>query len=183
MQFRFDCFCLDVADERLCQGERELPLTPKAFTLLRYLVEHTGRLLKKEDLLRAVWSDPLATDGSLHVCIRELRQALGDDARKPRFIETVHRRGYRFVGQLRQEAMETVQATTIQPRGVECESSGQPVSSSQPLVGREEELRQLEDWFEHACHGNRQIVFITGEVGIGKTALVDAFTERIGVDL
>src|SRR5437870_610215 len=95
-QLCFGPFCLDLANERLCHGQRPLALTPKAFALLRYLVENAGRLVTKEQILAAVWSDPLVTDGSLHVCMRELRHVLGDNARRPQVVETVHRRGYRF---------------------------------------------------------------------------------------
>ena len=91
---------LDLANERLWCGDQALALRPKTFALLRYLVAHPGQLLTKAALLDALWPETMVSEVALSVCIRELRQALGDDARAPRFIETVHRRGYRFIGHL-----------------------------------------------------------------------------------
>src|SRR5882672_7716324 len=79
-------------------GERRLELTPRAFAVLRYLVEHPQRLITKDDLLTTVWRDAIVSDAALASCIRDLRKALGDSAGAPRYIETVHRRGFRFIG-------------------------------------------------------------------------------------
>ena len=92
--------CLDLPNECLWRGPQALPLRPKTFAVLRLLVEHPGQLVPKATLLAAVWPETVVGDGVLMVCIRELRHALGDDARAPRFIETVHRRGYRWIGTL-----------------------------------------------------------------------------------
>jgi DNA-binding winged helix-turn-helix (wHTH) protein len=67
---------------------------------LRYLVEHAERLVTKETLFQVLWPETYVSDSVLMVCIRELRKALGDEARTPRFIETVHGRGYRFIAPL-----------------------------------------------------------------------------------
>jgi pimeloyl-ACP methyl ester carboxylesterase len=95
--FRFGEFCLDPASGRLYRGRHPVPLTPKAFALLEYLVRAAGKLVSKQDLLTAVWPDVFVGDAVLKVTVRELRKALGDDPRTPRFIETAHRRGYRFI--------------------------------------------------------------------------------------
>src|SRR5215510_6539296 len=86
--------CLDTVDQCLWYGERRVALTPKAYSLLVYLAERPGRLVTKDELLDAVWSGAVVTDGVLKVCVRELRIALRDDARSPSWIETRHRRGY-----------------------------------------------------------------------------------------
>ena len=93
----FESFSLDRADARLKRDGRSIPLTPRAFDVLRYLVEHAGRLVTKQELADAVWADVFVGDATLKVCIREIRRALDDDARQPRYIETAHRRGYRFI--------------------------------------------------------------------------------------
>lgn len=93
----FGLFCLDLADERLCRGKEAVRLHPKAFAVLRCLIEHSGRLVTKDALLQKVWAGLHITDAVLTESIREIRKALGDDPKKPRFIETVHRRGYRFL--------------------------------------------------------------------------------------
>jgi tetratricopeptide (TPR) repeat protein len=104
-------------------------------------------------------------DAALAVCVGEIRKALGDAAKTPQFIGTVHRRGYRFVGR-----------TGIAP------GDEPPVSAHAALVGREDELGRLGTWLERAVRGARQVVFVTGEPGIGKTAVVEAFLGGLPAD-
>src|SRR5262249_28845369 len=93
-------FRLDLANAQLWRGQREYKLKPKAFAVLRYLVEHAGQLVTKEELWQAVWPEVVVTEGVLTMCISEIRQALRDQATTPRFIATVPRRGYRFIASL-----------------------------------------------------------------------------------
>ena len=93
----FDRFRIDPAGGQLYGDSRPVPLTPKALSLLEYLAARPGRLVLKTELLEALWPGVFVADGALKVCIREIRRALGDDAQAPRFIETAHRRGYRFI--------------------------------------------------------------------------------------
>jgi len=157
-------------------GERRLELTPRAFALLRHLVEHPQRLITKDDLLTTVWRDAIVSDAALTSCIRDLRKALSDSSGTPRYIETVHRRGFRFIGPI---ARPTSAASAPGPR-----APGPPSSSpaTPTLVGREAELARLHGRWERARNGQRQLVFVTGEPGIGKTALVEAFLAQIGED-
>ena len=76
---------------------RPISLTPKALSLLEYFAARPGRLVKKTELLDAIWPGVFVADGALKVSVREIRRALGDDAQAPRYIETAHRRGYRFI--------------------------------------------------------------------------------------
>src|SRR5262249_45666761 len=85
---------IDAENESAWCGERRLPLTPRVFAVLRYLVQHPRRLITKDDLLATVWRDVIVSDAALASCIRDLRRALGDSSRGPRYIETVHRRGF-----------------------------------------------------------------------------------------
>src|SRR5512145_130106 len=89
---------IEVENEWAWCGQRRLPLTPKAFAVLRHLVEHAGRLVTKDELLTAVWRDTVVSEAALTTCIRDLRKSLDDSSRTPRYIETVHRRGFRFIG-------------------------------------------------------------------------------------
>ena len=98
-QVTFGAFRLDRANRSLHRGLSVIPLRPKAFAILELLVARAGRLVTKEQLLAAVWPDTAVTDTVLKVCVREIREALGDDPDAPRFVETAHRLGYRFVGQ------------------------------------------------------------------------------------
>src|SRR5262245_33329528 len=93
----FEGYALDLANEQLLHEGDVVPLTPKAFAVLRRLAEDAGQLVRKDDLLRSVWRDTHVSDGVLRVIILEIRRALGDDSEQPRFIETVPRRGYRFI--------------------------------------------------------------------------------------
>jgi pimeloyl-ACP methyl ester carboxylesterase/DNA-binding winged helix-turn-helix (wHTH) protein len=93
----FDRFRLDPSSGQLHGESGPIALTPKALSLLEYLASRPGRLIKKDELLDALWPGTFVADGALKVCIREIRRALGDDAQAPRFIETAHRRGYRFI--------------------------------------------------------------------------------------
>ena len=81
----------------LRSGKREIRITPKSLSLLRALAERSGQIVSKEELFRIVWPKSAVTDATLTSCIKELRRALHDDARTPRYIETVHRRGFRFL--------------------------------------------------------------------------------------
>src|SRR2546421_3541448 len=93
----FGPFVLERANARLLRDGRDIPLSPKAFDVLAHLAGRPDQLVSKGQLLARVWPDVVVSDASVKVCIREIRKALEDDADSPRFIATVHRRGYRFV--------------------------------------------------------------------------------------
>ena len=95
--FVFGSFRFDVANASLKRGKQAIVLTPKALNVLYYLVEHAGQLVTKDDLWRAVWPRISVTDATLTMCVSELRKALRDPSNTPRYIETVHRLGYRFI--------------------------------------------------------------------------------------
>ncbi len=96
----FGLYRLDLSTGQLWRGKQEVKVTPKAFTALRYFLDHPGQLVTKDDLFAAVWPQTIVTEATLASCIQELRFALRDDARAPRYIETVHRRGFRFIATL-----------------------------------------------------------------------------------
>jgi len=96
----FGDYRFDFETGRLWSGEREVRLTPKASSVLKVLVTHAGKPVTKEELFASVWNDTVVSDDALTSCIQELRRALADDSKQPRFIETRHRRGYQFVAQL-----------------------------------------------------------------------------------
>src|SRR5262245_29713677 len=172
----FAPFRLDLRNQCLWRDDRVITLTPKAYAVLLCLLKHHGQLVTKEELLNAVWPETYVTDAALKVCIGELRKALGDDARQPRFIETSHRRGYRCIGTITEERDEKRQGAHASP------TSGRffaplrlRLSPPAGLVGRETSIARLHGWLERAMKGERQVVFVTGEAGIGKTTLVESF--------
>jgi DNA-binding winged helix-turn-helix (wHTH) protein len=163
----FAPFRLDPANAQLWHDDQEIGLRRKTYEVLRYLVDHPGQLVTKAALLGAVWAELAVSDTMPAICVGELRKVLGDEARTPRFIETVHGRGYRFIAKV------TAAPTSALPRS-------QAVSGPAPImVGREAELAQLRAWFAKACEGTRQVVFVSGEPGIGKTTLVRAFLDSL----
>ena len=168
----FNGFRLDVTDMSLRRGQRTILLTPKAFNALRYLVEHAGQLVSKDDLWAAAWPGISVTDASLTMCVSEIRKALGDDPKTPRYIETVHRLGYRFIAPVSNQLVRTPESRLRPQAGP---VSAGPRTRTPHFVGRESELAQLHEWFEQGLRGERQIVFVTGEPGIGKTTLVEQF--------
>src|SRR5688572_17204776 len=95
--FAFGPFTLNPSAGLLRRGDANVPLAPKAFSVLEHLLRHSGQLVTKDELLEVAWSDVHVGDGALKVCIREIRRALDDDPKTPTFIETAHRRGYRFI--------------------------------------------------------------------------------------
>ncbi len=181
-QLFFPPFRLDPVNQRLWREGNEIPLRQKTFAVLRYLVEHPDQLATKEALLDAVWPETYVSDVVLTVCIRELRRALGDERKTPRFIATVHGRGYRFIAAV-SAAIVSSPKFQVSSQNTEPAKLFQPETRNQKLeiclVGREAELAQLHRWLARAADGERQIVFVTGEPGIGKTTVVDAFLSGI----
>jgi predicted ATPase/DNA-binding winged helix-turn-helix (wHTH) protein len=166
---RFLEFRLDPANQCLwrrgdSEEEQGVALTPKAFDVLRYLVEHAGQLVTQDELLDALWPGGYVQPEVLKHQVLKLRKALDDDPRVPRCIETVPRRGYRFIASTHGEVS---QAPTVEGG-----------SAQVCLVGRDEALTELHDGLARASQGQRQIVFVTGEPGIGKTALLDELHRR-----
>jgi TolB-like protein/tetratricopeptide (TPR) repeat protein len=100
MDQRFGDYRFDGGTGRLWAGSREIRLTPKSAAVLKMLLANAGEPVTKEALFATVWSDTAVSDDALTSCIQELRKALDDDPRQPKFIETRHRRGYRFVAEL-----------------------------------------------------------------------------------
>lgn len=136
----FGPYQLDRASGRLLRSGAAVPLRPKTFAVLEYLATHPGRLVPGDELLDAAWPDTHVTPSVLAGCIRELRRALGDDARAAQFIETAHGRGYRFVAAL------VVTAGAVEAA---------PLASAPrvPMLGRDSELAELARWFAQAIAG------------------------------
>jgi pimeloyl-ACP methyl ester carboxylesterase/DNA-binding winged helix-turn-helix (wHTH) protein len=93
----FGEFSLDLSRGALLHRGAPVSLTPKAFSVLEYLAQHAGRLVTKDEFMSRLWPGVFVGDAALKVCIGEVRRALGDDSHEPRYVETAHRRGYRFI--------------------------------------------------------------------------------------
>ncbi|WP_412062113.1 winged helix-turn-helix domain-containing protein [Rubrivirga sp. IMCC45206] len=97
-RYRFGPFVLDPSERQLWEGEARVDLNARYFDALVLLVREHGRLVEKDRFFEEVWDDVVVSDSALTQCVKEVRQRLGDDASAPRFIETVPRHGYRFIG-------------------------------------------------------------------------------------
>ena len=128
---------------------------------IRYLVEHADRLVTQEEILETLWPATYVNPEVVKKYVLGIRKVLGDQPGKPAFVATFPRRGYRFIAPIRDEADQPI--------------SGVSQSGIKTIVGREGALAELEEALDNALKGQRQIVFITGEAGIGKTTLVDVF--------
>ena len=153
----FAPFTLDPRDKSLWRNNVKVPLTHKALELLAVLVERAGHVVAKETLLESVWPDSHVHPDNVKVLVGEIRRALGDDPIRPRFIRSLVKRGYVFIAPVVDAASEQ---TTAAPH---------------VFVGRDSEMDRLLELFDAATAAQRQVVFVTGEAGIGKTALCEAF--------
>ena len=107
--FAFDSFVLTEATRALGDGERRVDLPPRYFDLLVFLIEERDRVVTKDDLYERIWKDEIVTEGAIAQGVRFLRRALGDDARNPRFIRTVAKFGYQWIGILREPSPPSVE--------------------------------------------------------------------------
>ena len=112
----FGPFRLDPASGLLLKDGAPVPLTPKAFSVLHYLAARADRLVSKQELLEAIWPKVFVGDAVLKVAIGEIRRALGDDPKAPKYIATAHRRGYRFYGFVRVARVRRVRRVRRVPR-------------------------------------------------------------------
>jgi DNA-binding winged helix-turn-helix (wHTH) protein len=149
------------AEQKLLRAGVEVRLDPKSWRIFEVFVARAGQIVAKDDLLAEAWPDTVVSEAALTTALKRLRTALGDDARSPRYIETIHRRGFRFIA------------------AVEPESSPASGSSSHTIRGRDDELARLAAARLAADEGLCQVFLVTGEMGIGKSTLIDTFADSL----
>lgn len=157
---QFVDFVIDPSRRSIQRGADTIALTPKTWAVLYYLASRPEQVVTKDELFTAAWPDTVVSDGTLSWCIKEIRRALGDKGRQPRYLKTVYGQGYQFIAPRPQSVDGTPPPSESSPSG---------------FVGRVAELAQLQQLWTHVRSGRRQVTFITGEAGIGKTALVNVF--------
>ena len=162
MTKHFSTFRFDVADGTLWRGAEQVPLTGKAASLLRCLLEKAGSWVSKSTIMSAVWPDTHVQPENIKVLVREIRQALGDESRHCTFIKSAPGRGYSFI------------AAVSQPSAVAAADA--PSAARMPMfVNRGPELAALADALDAVRASARRLVLLSGEHGSGKTALCDSF--------
>jgi DNA-binding winged helix-turn-helix (wHTH) protein/energy-coupling factor transporter ATP-binding protein EcfA2 len=160
MIHRFGDCELDEGRYQLRRGGVPRHLEPQVFEVLAYLVRNRGRVVPKAELLDEIWGSRFVSESALTSRVKAARRAVGDNGREQRVIRTVHGRGYEFLAPV--EAVDNREH-----------------AGSGSLPGRAVELARLGEWYGLAERGRRQVVFVTGEPGIGKTTLVEAFAAAV----
>ncbi len=158
----FGPFRLGPEPPYLWRGTEPVRLRPKTLAVLHHFVTHPQQCITVEELLAQVWQGVHVSRTVLRVCIREIRTVLGDDAQTPHYLETVGRQGYRWLG------------------GPDPDVAA--YTSMAHFVGRQYETAALHRWWQQALTGQRQLVFVAGEAGIGKSTVVDVFVAQASLE-
>ena len=136
---KFGTFRLDQVNHCLWCADERVPLTPKAFDVLRFLVEHSDRLVAPDELRDALWPQTYVNPEGIRKYILEVRKVLGDPADKPKFIETLPKRGYQFIAPVTDDSHPAREDAAAQPRG--------------NVVGRRAGLAELDGYLQGALGG------------------------------
>ena len=171
--------------ELRCSGH-VIKIEPQVFDVLAYLIQHRHRVVTKDELVEQVWAGRLVSEATLTSRVMAARRAVRDRGREQHVIQTLHGRGYRFIAAVEEHTVDA--SLSAAERGAVSPAArvAKPVlfaphpstPSAVSMVGRKEELALLHGWLQRACDGVRQIVFITGEAGLGKTTVIDTFIEE-----
>jgi DNA-binding winged helix-turn-helix (wHTH) protein len=182
--YEFGDLRIDTTERELLRNGHTIPLTPKAFDVLRVLVENRGRTIDKDNLLQEVWPDSFVEECNLTKQISALRQLLGDSCDEPRFIKTISKRGYRFIAPVKEideddsgspimhePSREAVSASSHPSLTVPLENI-EPVGGAVPLDSNFYIERPADDQLRAAVARLDSIILIKGALQIGKTSLL-----------
>lgn len=157
--FAFADVVVDTHAHRLTRGGRDVPVEPKVFAVLLHFLEHPGQLLSRDELLDAVWGHSCVTPSTLSRVISQLRRAVADDTEQPRYIQTVHRLGYRFIAPLKHASGKPAVELRFAPP-----ARARLPARTHTLIGREHDIDQVADLLR-----KERLVTIAGAGGVGKT--------------
>jgi DNA-binding winged helix-turn-helix (wHTH) protein/tetratricopeptide (TPR) repeat protein len=186
--YEFGRFRLDMDERVLLRDGEVVALTQKAFDVLLALVERSGHIVEKEELMQKVWPDHFVEEGNLTQNIYTLRKILDKREDGQPYIQTIQRRGYRFTGEVKDNGdnLDRVEEAAGERGGDEeetslparAEKSAKAEAVAEAFVGREPEMETLHLRLEQAIEGAGRILFITGEAGQGKTSLANQFARE-----
>ena len=165
-------FTFNTEGNMLFLREKVVPLEPVAARVLRYFLENNDRIISKNELLDAVWKEVFTTEDVLKRAVSQIRRALGDDANNPRFLETFHRRGYRFAvpQNLNQNDEKIVEINSSEKKSEQVLISNEISETDDPnfdcFIGRTVEMNFLKAEFRRVLQVAGQPVLIVGEPGI-----------------
>jgi DNA-binding winged helix-turn-helix (wHTH) protein len=198
LEWRMGSLVLDPVARILIHDGTPLPLGERAVSILLMLVERSGQLVSKEDLIAFAWQGLAVEDSNLTVQVAALRRALALVSGGRSLIETLPRRGYRFVGTAVRSG-DNDPPTPDEPRAARSSYEMAKLPSSKlvddqkdlptvsaltdsrahHMVGRAAPLDMLDRMAQRMLSGQRQIAFVTGEAGIGKTAFIQMAVDRL----
>src|SRR2546425_10307157 len=170
--YEFDDFRVDTGQFLLARSGHMTPITPTVFRILLILLERAGQVVSKDELMRFVWPDSFVEEGNLNRNVSTLRKALGEKPCDHRYIETIPKTGYRFVAPVKGLDYHPPTGTTRKPVN----------GAVHNIVGRDAERKELRRAFQLAQQGHGGLVCVSGDVGLGKTALVDIFLDDLVQD-
>jgi TolB-like protein/DNA-binding winged helix-turn-helix (wHTH) protein len=167
--YRFGDFEVDTDQKILLRQGKPLPLTPKVFDTLLVLIENSGRIVEKEKLMSRLWPDTFVEEANLTFNIQQLRKALGDNARHPQFIETVARRGYRFIAHV--EELPSSQSAPTRIEAAEDElridsKLGKPFEIEVPGAGKSDDALRAKTAGEMSDKSRRKTILAASAVAV-----------------
>jgi len=175
--YAFGQFRLDTAIQLLCNEESCVKLAPKVYRLLLYFLLHPGRLISHDELFDTVWDGRIVDDSALRLAVNLLRNILQDDCKAPNYVSTISKRGYRFLAEVTIKEHHPI-AVMNETRLLQYRPQAQ---TSPARHEQTQELAALQEAFQQASNGERRLVFVHGEQGMGKTALLDTFLDKVKV--
>jgi DNA-binding winged helix-turn-helix (wHTH) protein len=178
-RYRFGAFALDIEERWLMRDGEPVPLQPRAFDLLAYMVNNAGRLLTKQTLLDELWSGAYVTENSLTQSVRQLRSALMDEVAAPRYIATVPRIGYRFIAPVEIDGDESAAADAApwRPMAQDAPSQGTAIAPGHggTVVVDDARLTVIEQRLNAAQRDEVRALYVQGEAGGGDATLIERY--------
>jgi len=180
--YEFGPFRLDTSERQLFREGQLVALTEKVFELLVLLVQNHGHALSKLELMDRLWPDSVVEENNLTVNMSALRKALGETAGDRRYVETLSRRGYRFVAPVTEVSVNSARGARTEPSETDRSAAALEAVAARGFVGRDAELARLLQRWEEARAGQGRLVFVTGAAGMGKTELCRQMLARAARD-